>query len=92
MRKPYMIGIWSVYDPYVCLYLCFWCVFTPKQELHESIIGQDEAVGSVSRALRRARAGLRNPARPMAGSGASAKSVKTAVFCFQWEEWEEDQV
>ncbi len=40
-----------------------------RQELHESIIGQDEAVGSVSRALRRARAGLRNPARPMAGSG-----------------------
>eukprot|EP00913_Durusdinium_trenchii_P028742 g26956.t1 len=38
-----------------------------EQELHESIIGQDEAVGSVSRALRRARAGLRNPARPMAG-------------------------
>ncbi|CAK9110993.1 ATP-dependent Clp protease ATP-binding subunit ClpA homolog [Durusdinium trenchii] len=38
-----------------------------EKELHESIIGQDEAVGSVSRALRRARAGLRNPARPMAG-------------------------
>lgn len=38
-----------------------------EKELHESIIGQDEAVGSVSRALRRARAGLRNPRRPMAG-------------------------
>lgn len=38
-----------------------------EKELHESIIGQDEAVGSVSRALRRARAGLRNPGRPMAG-------------------------
>lgn len=77
----------------ICVSICvFVCVFIPKQELHESIIGQDEAVGSVSRALRRARAGLRNPARPMAGSGASAKSVKAAVFCFQWEEWEEDQV
>ena len=76
MRKPYMIGIWSVYDPYVCLYLCFWCVLIPKQELHESIIGQDEAVGSVSRALRRARAGLRNPARPMAGSGASGLQIR----------------
>ncbi|CAJ1375987.1 unnamed protein product [Effrenium voratum] len=38
-----------------------------EKELHQSIIGQDEAVCSVSRALRRARAGLRNPSRPMAG-------------------------
>ncbi|CAE7472276.1 CLPC1 [Symbiodinium sp. KB8] len=38
-----------------------------EKELHETIIGQDEAVRSVSRALRRARAGLRNPQRPMAG-------------------------
>lgn len=35
-------------------------------ELHESIIGQLEAVSSVSRALRRARVGLRNPTRPIA--------------------------
>jgi len=38
-----------------------------EAELHRSIIGQDEAVQSVSRALRRARAGLRNPERPIAG-------------------------
>ncbi|CAE7373225.1 CD4A [Symbiodinium natans] len=38
-----------------------------EKELHETIIGQDEAVRSVARALRRARAGLRNPQRPMAG-------------------------
>jgi len=38
-----------------------------EEELHSSIIGQDEAVHSVARALRRARAGLRDPERPMAG-------------------------
>jgi len=38
-----------------------------ESELHDTIVGQNEAVGSVSRALRRARAGLRNPERPIAG-------------------------
>jgi len=38
-----------------------------EAELHRSIIGQDDAVCSVARALRRARAGLRDPERPMAG-------------------------
>jgi len=38
-----------------------------EAELHRSIVGQDEAVRSVARALRRARAGLRDPERPMAG-------------------------
>jgi ATP-dependent Clp protease ATP-binding subunit ClpC len=33
--------------------------------LHERVIGQDEAVKSVSRAIRRARAGLKDPKRPM---------------------------
>ena len=33
--------------------------------LHERVIGQDEAVKSVSRAVRRARAGLKDPKRPM---------------------------
>ena len=49
-----------------------------------------QAVGSVSRALRRARAGLRNPGRPMAGSGAMLQRIgaamgpwagRVAVFC-----------
>ncbi|MDO8964227.1 MAG: ATP-dependent Clp protease ATP-binding subunit [Coriobacteriia bacterium] len=35
--------------------------------LHERVIGQDEAVSAVSRAIRRTRAGLQNPSRP-AGS------------------------
>jgi ATP-dependent Clp protease ATP-binding subunit ClpC len=32
--------------------------------LHERIVGQDEAVASVSKAIRRARAGLKDPRRP----------------------------
>jgi len=38
-----------------------------EEELHRTIIGQDEAVCCVSRALRRARAGLQSPDRPIAG-------------------------
>jgi ATP-dependent Clp protease ATP-binding subunit ClpC len=33
--------------------------------LHKRVIGQDEAVNSVSKAIRRARAGLKNPDRPI---------------------------
>ncbi|MBE3597176.1 MAG: ATP-dependent Clp protease ATP-binding subunit [Hydrogenibacillus sp.] len=33
--------------------------------LHERVIGQDEAVDSVARAIRRARAGLKDPKRPI---------------------------
>ncbi len=33
--------------------------------LHKRVIGQDEAIGAVSRALRRARAGLQDPKRPI---------------------------
>ncbi|CAK0824388.1 unnamed protein product, partial [Prorocentrum cordatum] len=36
-------------------------------ELREQVIGQDEAVRCAARALRRARAGLRDPDRPIAG-------------------------
>jgi len=38
-----------------------------EDELHRSIVGQNEAVQCVSKALRRARLGLRNPNRPIAG-------------------------
>ena len=33
--------------------------------LHERVVGQDEAVAAVSNAIRRARAGLQDPARPL---------------------------
>ncbi len=36
-----------------------------EQELHKRVIGQDEAVAAVSRAIRRARAGLKDPKRPI---------------------------
>ena len=35
-----------------------------EEELHKRIIGQDEAIKSVSRAIRRTRAGLKDPKRP----------------------------
>ena len=36
-----------------------------EQELHKRVIGQDEAVVAVSKAVRRARAGLKDPKRPI---------------------------
>jgi len=36
-----------------------------EEELHKRIIGQDEAIISISRAIRRARAGMKNPKRPI---------------------------
>lgn len=35
-----------------------------EDDLHRRVIGQDEAVNAVSRAIRRARAGLKDPKRP----------------------------
>jgi ATP-dependent Clp protease ATP-binding subunit ClpC len=37
-----------------------------EETLHQRIIGQDEAVKAISRAIRRARVGLKNPNRPIA--------------------------
>ncbi|HAC62961.1 MAG TPA: chaperone protein ClpB [Cyanothece sp. UBA12306] len=37
-----------------------------ESHLHESIVGQEEAVKAVSKAIRRARVGLNNPHRPIA--------------------------
>ena len=36
-----------------------------EDALHERIIGQDEAITMVSKAVRRARAGLKDPQRPI---------------------------
>ncbi len=36
-----------------------------EEELHRRIVGQDEAVAAVSRAIRRARAGLKEPNKPI---------------------------
>ena len=36
-----------------------------EEELHRRVVGQEEAVSAVSQAVRRSRAGLKNPRRPM---------------------------
>ncbi|MGH7614963.1 MAG: ATP-dependent Clp protease ATP-binding subunit, partial [Gemmatimonadales bacterium] len=36
-----------------------------EDELHESVVGQDEAITVISRAIRRSRAGLKDPKRPI---------------------------
>ena len=36
-----------------------------EDELHKQVIGQDEAIKAVSRAIRRSRAGLKDPSRPI---------------------------
>ena len=36
-----------------------------EEELHRRIVGQEEAVHAVSRAMRRSRVGLRDPERPL---------------------------
>ncbi len=36
-----------------------------EESLHKRVIGQDEAISAVSRAIRRARAGLKDPKRPI---------------------------
>ena len=37
-----------------------------EEVLHNRVIGQEEAVSAISRAIRRARVGLKNPNRPIA--------------------------
>jgi len=36
-----------------------------EDELHESVVGQDEAIRAIARAIRRSRAGLKDPKRPI---------------------------
>lgn len=61
-----------------------------EETLHKRVIGQDEAVKAISRAIRRARVGLRNPNRPIAsfifsgptgvGKSELAKALATCYF------------
>ena len=36
-----------------------------EDELHKRVVGQDDAIAAISRAIRRSRAGLKDPARPI---------------------------
>ena len=61
-----------------------------EEELHKRIIGQEDAVKSVSRAIRRTRAGLKDPRRPSgsfifagpSGVGKTERSKALAEFLF----------
>ncbi|VAI57613.1 unnamed protein product [Triticum turgidum subsp. durum] len=65
-----------------------------EETLHQRIIGQDEAVKAISRAIRRARVGLKNPNRPIAsfifsgptGVGKSELAKALASYYFGSEE------
>lgn len=65
-----------------------------EDTLHERLIGQEEAVRAVSRALRRARVGLKNPNRPIAsfifsgptGVGKTELTKALAEYLFGSEE------
>ncbi|KAJ7945636.1 ATP-dependent Clp protease ATP-binding subunit ClpA-like, chloroplastic [Quillaja saponaria] len=65
-----------------------------EETLHSRVIGQDEAVKAISRAIRRARVGLKNPNRPIAsfifsgptGVGKSELAKALAAYYFGSEE------
>ncbi len=65
-----------------------------EETLHQRLIGQDEAVRAVSRAIRRARVGLKNPNRPIAsfifsgptGVGKTELTKALAAYFFGSEE------
>jgi len=65
-----------------------------ESSLHERIVGQDEAVSAVSKSIRRARAGLKDPRRPAgsfiflgpSGVGKTELSKALAAFIFGSEE------
>ncbi len=61
-----------------------------EEELHKKVVSQDEAIKSISKAIRRARAGLKDPRRPMgsfvfvgpSGVGKTLLSKALADFMF----------
>jgi ATP-dependent Clp protease ATP-binding subunit ClpC len=65
-----------------------------EDALHERIVGQDEAIEAISRAVRRARAGLKDPQRPIGsfmflgptGVGKTELAKALAEFMFGSEE------
>ncbi|NLE99570.1 MAG: ATP-dependent chaperone ClpB [Anaerolineales bacterium] len=65
-----------------------------EEALHERVVGQDEAVGAVSNAVRRARAGLQDPNRPIGtfiflgptGVGKTELARALAEFLFDTED------
>jgi ATP-dependent Clp protease ATP-binding subunit ClpC len=62
--------------------------------LHQRVVGQEEAIGVLTRAIRRSRAGLKNPSRPIGsfiflgptGVGKTEVARSVAAFLFDDEE------
>ena len=65
-----------------------------EEEVHRRMVGQDEAIGAVARAVRRARSGLKDPKRPVGsflflgptGVGKTELARSLAAFLFGSEE------
>jgi ATP-dependent Clp protease ATP-binding subunit ClpC len=63
-----------------------------EERLHERIIGQDEAIHAVSDAIRRARSGLKDPARPIGSfifigpSGVGKTELAKALAWFMFDD------
>ena len=61
-----------------------------EDEIHKSVVGQEEAIAAVSRAIRRSRAGLKDPRRPIGsfifsgptGVGKTEVARSLAMFLF----------
>ncbi|HTV73229.1 MAG TPA: ATP-dependent Clp protease ATP-binding subunit, partial [Candidatus Acidoferrales bacterium] len=69
-------------------------LLTMKEQLHKRVIGQDQAIEVVTRAIRRSRAGLKNPKRPIGsliflgptGVGKTEVARSLAEFLFDDQE------
>jgi len=63
-----------------------------EERLHERIIGQEEAIRAISDAIRRARSGLKNPARPIGSfifigpSGVGKTELAKALAWFMFDD------
>jgi ATP-dependent Clp protease ATP-binding subunit ClpC len=65
-----------------------------EEELHKRVVSQDDAINTIAKAIRRARAGLKDPKRPMgsfifigpSGVGKTLLSKALAEFLFDDEE------
>jgi ATP-dependent Clp protease ATP-binding subunit ClpC len=63
-----------------------------EDELHRRIVGQDEAIGAVSDAIRRARSGLKDPRRPigsfifLGSSGVGKTELARALAQFMFDD------